>query len=192
MRLFVAIELPDAIKQEIAKVQEGLRKSGADAGWTRPEGIHLTLSFLGETAGEKVPEITSALMDAAKDRGRFRIEVSGAGAFPHARNPRVLWIGVKGDLDALTLLQASVERAMQGIGFEPEARKFSPHLTLARIKYLRPEFSWQRAIEGIKDAALGAFDVTAVSLMKSELNRSGAVYTEMGRVELKKNGSRGK
>lgn len=185
MRLFIAIELPGEIKQGLAKLQEQLKGGGAGASWTRPEGIHLTLKFLGEVPETKAPEIMSALTTAVRGTGKFRVEVRGAGAFPNVRNPRVLWIGVAGDLEKLAALQASVEGAMEGLGFESEGRKFSPHLTLARIKYLRPRDNWQRAVEGIRDVNLGGFEADRVSLMKSELKPSGAVYTEVGRVELK-------
>jgi 2'-5' RNA ligase len=184
MRTFIAIELPEAIKQGLAKTQGQLKEGGAGASWTRPEGIHLTLMFLGEVPDSKGPEIMNALTTAVRGTGRIQIEVAGAGAFPNTRNPRVLWIGVSGDLDALKALQTSVEGAMTKLGFVPEARKFSPHLTLARIKYLRPEDRWQKVIEGARGVNLGGFEANAVSLMKSELKPSGAVYTEMGRVEL--------
>lgn len=124
-------------------------------------------------------------LTAVRGTGGFRIEIAGAGAFPNAKAPRVLWLGLAGDIDRLLLLQETVEGAMVRQGFEPEDRKFAPHLTLARIKYLKPRFSWQPAIEGIRGVELGGFDATAVSLMKSELKRTGAVYTEISRVELK-------
>jgi RNA 2',3'-cyclic 3'-phosphodiesterase len=185
MRLFIAIELPLEIKQGLAKMQEQLKGGGAGASWTRPEGIHLTLKFLGEVPETKVPEIMSALTAAVLGTGKFRLAVGGAGAFPNVRNPRVLWVGVSGALENLAALQAAVEGPMVKLGFEPEDRKFSPHLTLARIKYLRPRDNWQKAIEEIKDINLGGFEVDRVSLMKSELKRTGAEYTEMGMVELK-------
>ncbi len=185
MRLFIAIELPEEIKRGIAAIQEKLRKSGADAAWTRPEGIHLTLKFLGEVPDAKVMDIRTALAGAVSGAAGFRLEAAGAGAFPNSRNPRVLWLGVRGDLERLGALQSAVEGAMVKLGFDPEDRAFSPHLTLARIKYIRPRFSWQQAIEGIRDVQLGAFDAVAVSLMKSELKPSGAVYAEVGRAELK-------
>jgi 2'-5' RNA ligase len=185
VRAFIAIELPEGIKQGLMTAQEQLKDGGAGATWTKPEGIHLTLKFLGEVPEAKIPQIMSALTEAVRGRGRIRIEVASAGAFPNARNPRVLWIGVSGDIDALAALQTSVEEAMSGLGFDPEVRKFSPHLTLARIKYLRPGDKWQKVIEGARGVNLGGFEADAVSLMKSELKTSGAVYTEMGRVELR-------
>lgn len=184
MRTFISIELPDEIKQGIARVQEQLRKAGASAGWTRPEGIHLTLKFLGEVPDAKVQEIMQALDGAVKGSGKLNLKVEGAGTFPNVKNPRVLWVGVTGDIEKLAALQASVEDAMERLDFEHETRKFSPHLTLARIKFPKPRDNWQQIIEGIKDVKLGGFEAGQVRLMKSELKREGAVYTEVGRIEL--------
>jgi len=184
MRLFIAIELPDEIKQGIARIQEQLRKAGASAGWTRPEGIHLTLKFLGEVPDANVQEIMQALDGAVKGTGKLNLMVEGTGMFPNVKNPRVLWIGVGGDIERLAGLQASIEDAMEKIGFERDARKFSPHLTLARIKFPKPRDNWQQKIEGMKDVKLGGFEAGHVRLMKSELKREGAVYTEVGRAEL--------
>ena len=185
MRTFIAIEIPEEIKKEMAKVQDELKRSGADAGWTRPEGIHLTLKFLGEVPEAKIEEIKNALVQAAEATSRFRLKITGAGAFPNPKNPRVVWLGVSGDIDKLSALQGSVEESMTAMGFDREERAFSPHLTLARIKYLRPRYSWQTAIDSIKDIKLAEFDVDHVSLMKSDIKPSGAVYTEIGRARLK-------
>ncbi|HXX64186.1 MAG TPA: RNA 2',3'-cyclic phosphodiesterase [Bacteroidota bacterium] len=185
MRTFIAVEIPDGIKKEMEKAQEQLKRSGADAGWTRPEGIHLTLKFLGEVMEAKIDEIKNTLTRAVGDMGRFRLEIGGAGAFPNSKNPRVVWLGVSGDIDKLEALWRSVEDSMTAIGFDREERAFSPHLTLARIKYLRPRFSWQKAIDGIKDIRLAGFEVDHISLMKSELKPSGAVYSEIARADLK-------
>jgi 2'-5' RNA ligase len=97
----------------------------------------------------------------------------------------VVWIGLSGDVERLSRLQAAIEDAMARLGMEREARAFTPHLTLGRIKYIRSRDRWLGALEEVKDARLSGFEATAVSLMKSELKPSGAVYTEMGRVELK-------
>ena len=185
MRTFIAIEIPDEIKREMAKVQEKLKRANVDASWTRPEGIHLTLKFLGEVPEAKVSGIMDSLVRAVGDAKKFRLETAGAGAFPNAKNARVVWHGLSGELDRLSALQASVEDAMAEIGFEREDRRFSPHLTLARIKFIRSRDAWQNALDEIKDVRLPGFEVGAISLMKSELRREGAVYAEMGRVELK-------
>ncbi|HWR73191.1 MAG TPA: RNA 2',3'-cyclic phosphodiesterase [Nitrospirota bacterium] len=184
MRAFIAIEIPDGIKQEMAKAQEQLKRSGASAGWTRPEGIHLTLQFLGEVPESKAGEIQDALRQAVEGKAGFRLEIGGAGVFPDAKRPRVVWMGVSGDLDRLQTLQTAIEEAMTGIGFAREDRRFTPHLTLGRIREIRSRDAWQKALDGIRDLRLGEFPVTGVSLMKSELRPSGAVYTEVARVEL--------
>lgn len=185
MRTFIAIKLPEDIKQHLAEAQRRIKSVGVDASWPRPEGIHLTLKFLGEIPESGVPGITNALALAAQGMSRFRIEIAGIGTFPNAKNPRVVWAGVSGDIEKLTRLQAAVDDAMAGLGMEREARSFAPHLTLARIKYIRSRESWLAALEQVKDMKLPGFDVNAVSLMKSELRRTGAEYTEIARIELK-------
>jgi 2'-5' RNA ligase len=185
MRLFVAIELPEDLKAAIARVQEQLKSSGPAANWTRPEGIHLTLKFLGEVEETKAAGIIEALQGACRGTQPLRLEIAGAGAFPNVRAPRVLWVGARGDTEQLATLQAAVEDSMEKLGFAREARKFSPHLTLARIKFPKPRDNWASAIDGIKTVSLGSFTADHVSLMKSELRRDGAVYAEVGRIELK-------
>ncbi len=184
MRTFIAIEIPAEIKKEMAEVQSRLKGPGVDASWTRPEGIHLTLKFLGEVEEPRIPEIMDSLTRAIGGAGGFRLEVVGVGTFPNPRNARVAWIGVSGDIERLMALQSSVEEAMAGLGMEREDRKFTPHLTLGRIKYIRSRDAWVNALDAMKDIRLSSFNVEAVSLMKSELQPSGAVYTEIGRVEL--------
>jgi len=185
MRTFVAIEIPEETKRAMAEVQARLKVSGEEASWTRPEGIHLTLKFLDEVPEERTSEITAALQQAAYGRGRFRLTVAGTGVFPHERNPRIVWVGISGELDKLRKLQSCVEEQMVRLGFQQEDRRFKPHLTLGRIKHLLLRGSWMRALEGVKDIALPGIEVTAVSLMKSELQPTGAVYTEIGRIELR-------
>lgn len=184
MRTFIAIEIPEEVKLQIVEVQRGLKSSNVDASWPRPEGIHLTLKFLGEVPESKIPEIMSGLRTTAQGTGALRLEVAGIGTFPNTKTARVVWVGLSGDIEKLSGLQDSVEKAMTGIGFERENRKFTPHLTLGRIKYIRSRDAWLKALDGIKDIKLSGFDVSSVSLMKSELKPSGAVYTEVGRVEL--------
>jgi 2'-5' RNA ligase len=185
MRLFIAIHIPDDIKQQMADVQRRIRNSGVDASWPRPEGMHLTLKFLGEVPESRTEEIASALAAAVEKRERFRLEIHGTGAFPNGRNARVVWIGVSGDTEKLNALQAAVEQAMAALGMEREEKSFKPHLTIGRIKYIRSRESWLAALEQVKDISLPGFDVKAVSLMKSELKRTGAEYTEIARAELK-------
>lgn len=168
----------------MVEVQEQLRKANIDASWPRAEAMHLTLKFLGEVPETKITEIVSGLQKAAEGIGQFRLEVKGVGTFPNPRNARVVWIGLSGDIGKLTKLQEAVENAMVGIGLARDERKFTAHLTLGRIKYIRSRDQWLALLAELKDRSLTGFDATAVSLMQSDLKPSGAVYTELGRVEL--------
>jgi 2'-5' RNA ligase len=184
MRLFIAIEIPESVKKELAAAQGRLRVSGVDASWTRIEGMHLTLKFLGEVADQQVTEIISGLRKAVEGIGPLGLSVSGVGTFPNPKNARVVWTGLAGDIEQLMRLQGAVENAMVLLGMAREERKFTPHLTLGRIKYIRSCDTWIKTLEEVKDITRPGFEVTSVSLMKSELKPAGAVYTEMGRVEL--------
>jgi 2'-5' RNA ligase len=185
MRLFIAIEIPEEIKRQMAEVQARLKGAGVDASWTRPEGIHLTLKFLGEIPEAKGADIMNALNRAVSDTGRLRLEIEGVGTFPNPRNARVVWIGVSGDVEQLRKLQVAVEDGMARIAMKREERPFTPHLTLGRIKSIRSKETWVGALEDVKHVRLPGFDATSVSLMKSELRRTGAVYTEVGKAELR-------
>ena len=135
VRAFVAIELPDRAKDALARVVGELRAAqlgGLRA--VRPEGIHLTLKFLGDVPADRIDAIGAAAERAAGHHTPFALLLSGVGAFPSGRAPRVLWAGIAGDLDSLGALQASVDGCLADLGFARERRAFNPHLTLARLR----------------------------------------------------------
>jgi 2'-5' RNA ligase len=189
VRLFVALNLPDSVRQALWRAAGPLRELGLPVRWVRPEGLHLTLKFLGEVAPEREAELAAALGRAATgspaspgspgvrpgSRG-LHLALRGCGAFPDVKRPRVLWVGIEPE-PALELLQHRVEQEFAPLGFPTEARPFRPHLTLgraerdARVQGFRPLAG---AIEKV------AFDETAtvetLDLMESQLQRNGAVY----------------
>jgi RNA 2',3'-cyclic 3'-phosphodiesterase len=186
MRSFVAIDLPESIKTALAKQQNALRTAAAltsrhneDIKWTRPEGIHLTLKFLGEISPKLVTQVTQAL---AELRGfePFDVEVKGFGFFPDARRPRVLWAGVEAP-PALEQLAQRVDAAMNGLGFAAESRAFSPHLTLARFKVSRSRPELATLLEPQKGLVVGRFKVSEFFLFESRLSPSGAQYQKVAR-----------
>lgn len=184
VRSFIAIEIPEDIKKDISGIQDKLRNTGADVGWTRSEGIHLTLKFLGDVEEEKLEKVTRAMEEAAKGFSPFGIEISGIGVFPNPKYPRVLWIGVK-DNDTLMTLQNNIERETEKIGFKPEGRRFSPHLTLGRVRSQKNRESLLKAMEEFEKIEFGSLNVGEVSLIKSELSPKGAIYTELFKASLK-------
>jgi len=149
--------------------------------WVRPEGIHLTLKFLGETPREKVAPITQALAGSTVGVAPHELSLGKLGSFGSRGSPRVLWVDLDGDLEPLRRLAAQVERALVPLGFPPEGRRFSPHLTLARV---RPESAREvagplaQAVAAVS-APKTAIEVRQVSLMQSKLGPGGAVYTQL-------------
>ncbi len=185
IRTFIAIELPPDIKEAMAGVQAELGKSGADVGWVNPSGVHLTLKFLGEVEETKVAKLGDALAEALAGGTSFILRAKGIGTFPTPRAPRVVWLGVEGDTGRLAAIAETVERVCAGLKFPKESRPFKAHLTLGRVRSPRGRDALVKTLEGFRDADLGEFRADAVSVMRSELRPSGAVYTEMKRVVLK-------
>ncbi len=185
MRTFIAIEMTSEIKAGMKELQDKLRASGADVAWTRPDGVHLTLKFLGEVDAATVDSLGAALEDAVKGFAPLTLYVRGTGVFPTPKSPRVVWLGLEGGLDALAALYEKVEAVCERLGFRREGRPFKPHVTLGRVKSLRGRESLMKALAGFEKVELGTIEADVVSVMKSELRPSGAVYTEMRRIGLK-------
>jgi 2'-5' RNA ligase len=186
MRSFVAVDLPEPIKTAISDEQRALRTAARvtsgrmeDMKWTRPEGIHLTLKFLGEISAQQVTQVTSALAGLGTFEP-FVLEVKGFGFFPVARRPRVLWVGVEPS-PALVELAHRVEAAMKGLGFAAEDRTFSPHLTLARFNVARSRPELEALLEPKRGLALGNFEVSEFFLFESKLSPRGADYQKLAR-----------
>ena len=182
LRLFVAILLPDDWLAALAGTQDGLRDAGLDLRCVRAEGIHLTLKFLGETPARRVAEISSTLEAAAARAGPCEVTLGASGFFGPRRRPRVVWQGIEGDLSALAAVQRAVDEALAGLGFARETRPFSPHLTLARVPDNLPAAEAERiapAVEGLSRPHAAPLHVESFALMRSELGRGGARYTQL-------------
>ena len=182
MRLFVALEIPSAVRTNLAAVTAGLRaleseSPGKKSRWTPPENLHVTLKFIGNVAPEKLDQIRTLLTRVRSERPvelRFR----GLGFFPDAKRPRVVWAGVTGSPN-LAVVAADIDRALTGPGFSSEERAFTPHLTLARTEPAAFSPKLRAAIE--KDAArdLGQFCSNQFHLIESKLKPTGAEYTTL-------------
>jgi len=188
IRAFIAIELPDGIRDGLARLIAGLKSHQPDVKWVDPAAIHLTLKFLGNVASCRVDEITETITDAAAGIPPFSLEIKELGVFPGLNRVRVVWVGVEGALDKLLQLQKRLETNLDILGFPPEERDFTPHLTLARVRdnaspAEREELG--QLITATEVPAIGSFNVRSVSLMRSQLSRTGAVYTRVAAVELK-------
>ncbi len=189
MRTFIAIDLPDPVRAALAKAQESFRGLCSDARWTRPEGIHLTLKFLGEISGAQVAQVSEVLLKAGSF-APFSVEIAGFGFFPSAKRPRVFWTGVAAS-HALTELAASIETQMEKLGFAREERGFSPHLTLARFKDPRPQPELSSAVAAAAASLFGKFEVSEFFLFESKLSAHGAQYGKVMSFQLAKIMNRG-
>ncbi|HKS95105.1 MAG TPA: RNA 2',3'-cyclic phosphodiesterase [Terriglobia bacterium] len=183
MRCFIAIDLPQEIHAALARLQAEFRaalgRHDADARWTRPEGIHLTLKFLGHVPEPEVAAVTESLA-ALGAFDKFAIEVGGLGFFPGPRRPRVFWVGVEAP-PALQTLVSGVEAAMEKLGFAPEQRDFTPHLTLARFRTPRPQPALEKLVAERANLSLGKFEVSEFFLFESKLSPHGAEYRKVAR-----------
>lgn len=185
LRSFIAIELPEAVRTALSEFQRELQKCGADVRWVKPQGIHLTLKFLGEISEKDAHRITGAIEGTVKHYSCFNLRIRGAGVFPNRKSPRVLWTGAE-ESATLQGLQREIEDAMSALGFEKEDRRFSPHLTLGRFRSTFGKEPLMEQLELNKDRDLGYINVEAVSFMKSELGPSGAKYTKLAEALLRK------
>lgn len=179
MRLFIALELPDRVRAELARAQAALQ--GHPVRWAAGEGLHLTLQFLGEADEALVAPLLAAVGAVAAEP--CGLALAGLGAFPDLRQPRVVWAGLGGDTAALGALQARVTAATAPLGFAAEARPFRPHLTLGRA---RPEAGPARlralgeAIARAAPLPALAWDAGRPALFQSTLTPGGATYTRLG------------
>ena len=183
LRAFIAVELPPDVKAGLAgpvrELQRDCRAAGLSASWSRPEGWHLTLKFLGAVGPDQLEPITRRLPEAVARHSPFTLRLLGFGAFPSAERARVLWIGIEEDEGKamLAALARDVEAALAELGWPPEARLFNPHLTLARIKQPRHLPQLVELLERWRAERLATVAVNQVVLMKSQLQPGGSVYT---------------
>jgi 2'-5' RNA ligase len=187
LRLFIAIELPDDVQAVLSDARRRLEGHGLAVRWVDVAGAHLTLKFLGATPGHRVEAIEAAMQTVARLHAPFVLRTAGLGVFPRPNEPRVVWIGVEGDVARLRALHADVERYVAPLGYPTEKRPFSPHLTLGRTVKgaTRPEFAKIGAAVGVAAAPPAAmWPVGAVNLIRSELRPGGARYTAMARISL--------
>jgi RNA 2',3'-cyclic 3'-phosphodiesterase len=188
LRCFVAVELDPRTRAELARLQDVLRRATSlPAKWVAPEGIHLTLCFLGEISQERVVPTGQAIAATCAEFGPFELELAGLGVFPNPQRPQVLWVGLNGQTAELARLQKALEARLIPMGYHPENRPFSPHLTLAR---LRPEIlpaACQELAAALSRTPVPPgrkISVTAVSLIKSTLTPAGAIYTRLSTARL--------
>jgi len=178
LRCFVALGLPESLRESVASyfAREGRGVPGVR--WAAAAHLHLTLKFLGEVAADRLPELRAAVEAPLADHGPFAVELRGAGAFPSVQRPRVVWVGLGAGAAEAKALAGSLERSLEPLGFAPEQREFTPHLTVGRVKAPAPDrAALPRLIAAVCDRVWGETLAREVHLMRSELFPAGPIYS---------------
>jgi 2'-5' RNA ligase len=175
MRVFLAIDVPEAIREQLANIQDELRPSAPSARWVAPDAIHITLKFIGEISEKRRDDIDEALADLAWKS--MPVTVRGIGFFPGMRSPRVLWAGV--ECTTMAGLAEEVDSRLVHAGFDSEKRAFRGHLTLARTKGSRLENTLVTAAAPHEQKEFGSFQADRINLYQSTLKAGGSVYTKL-------------
>ncbi|NLH48185.1 MAG: RNA 2',3'-cyclic phosphodiesterase [Myxococcales bacterium] len=184
-RLFIAIPLPEPVKQELARAQDALTHANSHVRGVGLAGMHLTVKFFGDTPAERVADIGHAMkLTAATVEKKIRLTCEGIGVFPNVEKPRVVWAGLRGETAVLEQMVQRLELAMETIGFAREERPFHPHVTLGRMKLPKQLGSLHKAMHQLEGRSFGEFDAEALILYRSDLLPSGARYTVVERAPL--------
>ena len=195
LRLFIALKLPEAMQKRLSAVQQNLQpQTGSLVKWVEPKNMHLTLEFLGDTADSRVALLKEILQQTAAGCPALKLSLNGVGAFPHWRSPRVIWVGLAGDILPLEQLQKKLHQALLEQGFRLEHKAFKPHLTLGRVKRRFQSKSASPANANLDLEKMAAkqtgllkpevFTLNRVELMQSVLTREGPIYTALSSVTL--------
>lgn len=188
LRLFVAIAVPEELRQRLAALQRELRERlvGSSISWTRPENIHLSLRFLGDVQSNRLDELTAALTAATAPQAPLRLAVSGLGCFPNTRRPRVLWAGIRDEAGELPELARRIVQATNAFSSQPAEERFAGHLTLARVRRMGRDdlLALDRFIQETAARALESWRAEMAELVRSELHPAGSRYTTLARLVL--------
>ena len=188
VRAFVAVDLPEDVERAMGAVSQSLGEARIEGlRPVRPEGVHLTLKFLGDVPESRVEEIAHAVSETVTGHRQFEVSTGGFGAFPNSRRPQVLWVGISGPIEPLIGLQADVDAALGALGFPTETRPFHPHLTLARLDRRMPAPARRASMDALESTGPFAgmrIAVRSVSLVQSILGRGGARYVRLSTAQL--------
>ena len=181
IRSFLAFELPLEVEAVVTQVSEELKKSSLDAKWVKPANIHLTVVFMGNIEVNEIPAIKEEIREVCLTYDIFDISLKGLGCFPHMRKPRVIWIGLDGDLERMSLFRDVLQERLAPFGIEEEKRGFKPHLTLGRFR--QPRRTSPEELELLSrygNVTSPTCSLMELGLFKSELKPGGARYTRLG------------
>ncbi len=178
LRVFTAIEIPPEIQSAAARLIDRLRIASAKVTWSKAANLHYTLKFLGNVPETEINDVCLAVQEAVGPFSPFEIVATGVGAFPSIARPRTVWLGVNEGAEPTQLVFQAIERLIAPLGYPPEGRWFTPHLTLGRVRDSSPA-ALQQLTDLLKkhaDFDAGAMQVDSVTVFSSTLGRDGPTY----------------
>ena len=186
IRAFIAISIPPAVQNMVENIQDRFKQIRAPIRWVKPSNLHLTLKFLGNITEEQIEGAKKCLKEAGQGVNSFTLKTTETGGFPNLNYPRVLWLGFSDPDGQLYKLVENIELQLQKIGFQRESRKFTPHLTIGRIKSPKGKKIFIRMLHKEKNVSCDDICVTCLKLIKSDLKPSGPEYSVLHTFNLKK------
>jgi 2'-5' RNA ligase len=185
LRTFIALPLAKAIRDRLIALQEKLATTGAEVKWVEPENLHVSLLFLGEVDERAVADVCRVASDICQTQAPFPVSVATVGCFPNVRRPRVIWVGVSEGSQELCALHDALEPPLMELGcYRREARPYTPHITLGRVKGERSGTALLPALEKRADWHAGEMPAREIHVLSSELRSRGPSYTILSRAPL--------
>ena len=183
-RIFLAIDIDDGVRGRVGAAQDDLRSCGGKIRWVAPGNMHVTLCFLGDIADDLLAEVCEAARQVASRHQPFDFDVRGVVCIPPGGRLRMLWAGVDESGGEMTRLQADLADALAGLGLPKEERRFRPHLTLARVKFMKDSGGIRSAAAGQAQTDFGTVRAAQVTVYSSKLSAEGPTYTVLAAAAL--------
>jgi 2'-5' RNA ligase len=186
-RIFAAVDISDEARRRVSAYSDALRREFSDLriGWEKPEKLHLTLKFLGETNENQLNDLTKIVSKIAARISNFKLQISATGVFPSPRKPRILWLGINDKTESLQKISGLLETECERIGFPKEKRNFKAHLTIARLR--EPHKSTEIARKHLQNEFEPVeFEVSEIVIYESKLQSTGSIYSIVSKHKLKK------
>ena len=185
LRTFIAVSLSSTVLAEIKKIVRTFQTHFWNVRWVEPKNMHVTLKFLGDTPLNDLPQLILTVTQCTSEMGSFDLTFRGLGAFPNRESPKTVWIGCQEGSKELIQLAESIDSDLLPLGFPREPRRFSPHLTIGRIKKSVQESPLMSLAGEEQDRLFGSCSVSEVQIFSSELTRHGAIYDELAAIPLR-------
>ena len=185
IRTFIAVSLSSPVLSGIEKSMRTLQTDFEEVRWVEPKNLHVTLKFLGNISLNDLPQLIRTVTQCTSQTDSFDLTFQGFGVFPNRESPKTIWIGCREGSEELIQLAENIDEGLLSLGFPKEARRFSPHLTIGRVKKSIQGLSLMPVLDEQQNRLFGSCSVSEVQIFSSELTRRGPIYDELAVVPLR-------